>query len=117
MKHSRTSYNPQNYKDDLKAVFHLDITSDTPSIHPSQFCEKCKVVVSKSKKATTEGGMFPHSVKTYKWLEHESEPSGCSVCTQPVGGRPRKFMKNRGRPSATSAHSMVSQVKQLMLAT
>ena len=39
-------------KHDLMAVFHVDITYDSMTNHPSQFCEKCKTVLAKSKKAT-----------------------------------------------------------------
>ena len=54
-KHSRTS---KNHKDDLMAVFQVDITNDSTTIHPDQFCEKCRTVLTKSKKAAKEGKVY-----------------------------------------------------------
>ena len=110
MKHSRTVYDVKNHKDDLMAVFRIDITHDSTTIHPGQLCEKCKTVLTKSKKATAEGKTYIHSVRTHEWQNHD--PSGCTVCTLPVGGRPKKLPKNRGHPAANSAHTLITHIKQ-----
>lgn len=110
LKHSRTVYDCDTHKDDLRAVFHTDIANDSTTIHPDQFCEKCKTVLTKSKKAATEGKVYMHSIKTHEW--HSHDPSGCSICALPVGGRPKKLTKNRGRPTANSPHTLITHIKQ-----
>ena len=110
LKHSRTVYDSKDHKDDLMATFHIDITGDSTTIHPGQFCEKCKIVLTKSKKAVAEGKVYMHSTKTFEW--HRHDPSECSICALPVGGRPKKLTKNRGRPTANSAHTLITQIKQ-----
>ena len=110
LKHSRTVYDSKNHKDDLMAVFHIDITSDSTSIHPDRYCEKCRTVLTKSKKAATEGKVYMHSVKPFEW--HGHDPSGCSICALPVGGRPKKLPKNWGRPTTNSAHTLITHLKQ-----
>ena len=109
LKHSRTVYECKNHKDDLMAVFHVDINFDTPAVHPRQLCEKCKTILSKSMKTTTEGEVYGHRVKVHEWHQHNSD--SCSVCTLPVGGRP-KLTKNRGRPAATSTHALINNIRQ-----
>ena len=92
------------------ATFHLKIDSDSSTIHPDHFCEKCKTVLMKSKKAATDGRVYMHGVKVFEWQIHE--PSGCSICTASVGGRPKKLPKNRGRPVANSKHHLVHEIRQ-----
>ena len=113
LKHSRTVYDSKNHKDELMAVFHIDITSDSATIHPDRYCEKCRAVLTKSKKAATEGKVYMHSVKPFEW--HSHDPSGCSICALPVGGRPKKLPKNRGCPTANSAHTLITHIKQCSL--
>ena len=112
LKHSRISYDTKNHTDDLMAVFHIDITCDTPVVHPGQLCEKCKTVLSKSLKAMAKGRVYRHSVKVHEWLRHS--PDGCSVCTLPVGGRPKKLTKNRGRPAPTDidTRTLLTNIRQ-----
>ena len=90
LKHSRTVYDSKNHKDDLLAVFHIDITRDSTTIHPDRYCQKCRTVITKSKKVATEGKVYMHRVKAFEW--HSHDPSGCSICAIPVGGGdPRNY--------------------------
>ena len=104
-----------------KMTWWLCFTSTSPLILPQfipvnsvrsvrQLCEKCKTVLSKSTKATAEGRVYRPSVQISEWLPHN--PNGCPVCTVPVGGRPRKATKNRGRPTLNSTHTLITNIKQ-----
>lgn len=109
LKHSRTVYDSKNHKDDLMAVFCINISQDTTILHPSQFCEN-KTVCSKSLKATSDGRVYRHRVRMQEWVQHN--PNGCSVCTLPVGGSPKKSTENRGRPAAASKHTQITNIRQ-----
>ena len=110
LRHSRTMYDSKNHKDDLMAVFYIDISHDTSVVHPGQLCEKCKTFFFESVKATSEVRVYRHSVRIQEWLQHN--PDGCSVCTLPVGGRPRKLTKNRGCPAAASKFTQITNIRQ-----
>lgn len=46
-------------------LYFTDITKDSTTIHPDLYCEKCRTVITKSKKAATEGKVYMHSVKAF----------------------------------------------------
>ena len=37
MKYNGTPYSSEDHKDDLLTVFHIDVTHDSPGIHPATF--------------------------------------------------------------------------------
>ena len=82
MKYNRTPYSSEVHKDDMLTVFHIDVTHDSPGIHPLHFCEKCLSIINKAKKAAKEDKVYVHSVNTAEWSGHNS--SECTVCAQPV---------------------------------
>ena len=63
LKHSRSRYDSTNRKDELMVIFHLDNTGDSTTTRPGQFCETCRTVLTKSKKAAMEGKVYMHNIK------------------------------------------------------
>ena len=103
----------EDHKDGLLEVFGIDPTRDLEYKHPPNFCERCQAVLSKAVAAAKEGKIYLHSVKVYEWSEHVE--LDCQVCEHVVkskkGGRPKKARKNRGRPTAISAHTRLQQIE------
>ena len=113
LQHSRAVYRCGDHKDDLLKVFSIDHSSDTEGIHPPYFCERCKAVIVKAVAAAKNEKIYLHSVTVFAWSGHKQ--SDCQVCDQVVvskkGGRPKKTRKNRGRPTAVSAHTRLEQLQ------
>ena len=81
LKHSRTIYDSKSHKDDLMGVLHIDITRNSPSVHPGHLCEKCKTVLSKSTKATAEGRVYRPSVQDLWVAASQSQRMPSLYCT------------------------------------
>ena len=104
----------EDHKGDLLKVFGIDYSSDTEGVHPPYFCERCNAVVVKAIAAANKKKIYLHSVTVFTWSGHTQ--SDCHVCDQVVvskkGGRPKKTRKNRGRPTAVSAHTRLEQLRK-----
>ena len=76
----------------------VDLSSDSPEIHPQYFCNYCYL----SAKKQMCGQQSCTTLSPTQWLPH-SETS-CTVCdVKRKGGRPKK-KSSSGRPSAMSTH-------------
>ena len=89
-----------DYGESLHSTFGIDITRDSPTIHPQNFCHVCKNVLQRAK---TEG--YQH--RTSPFVEgNEHIEDSCNVChyfdTLQKGGRPRKAKRTPGRPPNNS---------------
>ena len=65
------------YKASLHKVFVIDVESDCPLIHPSNFCSSCHLVLMKKNVSGQKGIPYIHSVGVFQWTEHQEE--GCTV--------------------------------------
>ena len=89
-----------DYGESLHSTFRIDITRDSPTIHPQHFCHACKNVLQRAK---TEG--YQHRTSLFvEWNDHIED--SCNVCcyfdTLQKGGRPRKTKRTPGRPPNNS---------------
>lgn len=106
-------YRCEDHQHGLLEVFGVDLAQDFEHTHPPHLCERCQAVISKAVAAGKEGTIYLHSVKVFEWSEHaEMECHVCNhVAKSKKGGRPKKARKNRGRPTADSAHTRLDQLQ------
>ena len=76
-KNKSCQYPCVEYKKSLHQVFGIDVESDCPLIHPSNFCSSCRLVLMKKEVADQKGIIYNHSVTVFQWKEYQEE--GCTV--------------------------------------
>lgn len=88
------------YKDNLKQVFDIDVSTDDAQIHSSRFCHLCYNVMKRYEKAKEHGKHFKHQVDVLqKW---------CDGSNAVARGRPKG--KHAHRPKHVSTHTLISHV-------
>lgn len=88
----------------ITQLFHHDVHTDHPDIHPPKFCNSCYLIMRKMR---TTAGVYRTSLKLYTWSEHLTE--NCDTCTivsrMRVGGRPKHKAANiTGCPTSITDH-------------
>ena len=104
----------KDHTEALISVFNVYTTTDSPQIHPKNFCKRCYAVLQRFNKAEEGGRLFIHSVRPVEWCSHSNECTVCQRITKKFkGGRPPKGRKGRGRPT-TSATSSASDLRNTL---
>lgn len=80
-----------DYAEDIKTCFYIDVSKDTPDVHPKSFCHKCKSDLNNVKKrGSTVANKF------LEWTKHTTKCLACdldSVTQTRSVGRPKKEKK------------------------
>ena len=96
------------YSSELRRVFEIDIAKDPDTVHPSNFCKPCRIVVNTYMKALNEGKVYKHSTVMFSgWRgpHLEDRSSTCEhVKSLQLGGRPKR--KAGPTSSIMPAHSI-----------
>ena len=58
-------------KEVLLVTFGLDVSLDTPDIHPLRFCNSCYAACLRQATAALKGAPFHHSIDVFSWTQHE----------------------------------------------
>ena len=108
---AKTKHLCTKHSSSLKSVFSVDITQDSPTIHPQYFCHSCKTVLKKFASSPYE-----HKTSVFVgWCEHRD--GSCSVCQQlesiQKGGRPKKGHHTTGRPRNDSPRYCISKIRAI----
>ena len=72
-----TTYSCSTHQQSLSLTFGLDVVHDSPSIHPTEFCDQCYATTLRKRSADAKGMPYSHSVTIFIWEEHKEEQ--CSV--------------------------------------
>ena len=79
----------------LTDLFHLDVESDDPGIHPPKFCKFMLLTMQHMRKSLDEGKVYRTSLVGLVWSVHSND--GCETCDtvnkRKVGGRPKRKQK------------------------
>ena len=110
-KSMKTKHLCSEYDESLISVFGIDITHDSHTAHPQQFCHACKLVLHK---AQSEG--YKHRTVVFEeWSEHSD--TSCSVCQHfesiQKGGRPKKVQHTTGRPCNDSPRYCIQAIQDI----
>ncbi len=62
-----------HYLEELRTTFQVDVTRDSPDVHPQSFCSSCHSVVRRHSEAVLKG--LPY-VQVFLW---ERDTENCSV--------------------------------------
>ena len=90
-------------------MFGIDVTHDSPEIHPTMFCHTCRNKAQRGKKKWVDS-----TLEVHEWKAHV-DGAACATCAfftdQAKGGRPTKATKNRGRPNKSSARYIADTIQ------
>ena len=108
---AKTKHLCTKHDSSLKSVFSVDITQDSPTIHPQYFCHFCKTVLKKA-----ESLEYEHKTSVFVgWCEHRE--GSCSVCQQfeliKKGGRPKKVQHTAGCPRNDSPRYCIQKIRAI----
>lgn len=79
-KSKATVYTCSERISDLKSAFRVDVSTDTPTVHPQHFCMSCYAAIGRIKAADSEGVPFAVSTAPMEWTEH-THNCHVSTCT------------------------------------
>ena len=54
----------------IKSTFNVDVSTDSPSIHPTHMCRQCYNAMDKHERAITEGRISENSISIFHWEAH-----------------------------------------------
>ena len=90
-------------------MFGIDVTHDSPEIHPIMFCHTCRNKAQRGKKKWVDS-----TLEVHEWKAHV-DGAACATCAfftdQAKGGRHTKATKNRGRPNKSSARYIADTIQ------
>ena len=110
-------YKCSQYSSELSRVFEINIAKDLDTVHPSNFCKPCRIVVNTYMKALNEGKVYKHSTVMFSgWGPHlEDRSSTCEhVKSLQLGGKPKR-KAGPGRPSIKDVNAVISHWSVLHL--
>ena len=107
------AYQCLQYSSELLRVFEINIAEDLDTVHPSNFCKPCRIVVHTFMKAFNEGTVYKHSIVIFNgWGPHLDDR--CSTCEHvkslQLGGRPKR-KAGPGRPSMKDVNTLISHLE------
>ena len=70
-------YSCMSYQEALETTFGLVVKEDSPSIHPTHFCNSCCAATRRKQSAMSKGVLYRHSITPFNWTEHTDD--GCTV--------------------------------------
>ena len=111
-KHSREC---SKFHDLLHKAYAIEcVTEIDDGVCPKCFCVACYQRAKRICAAKERGEHYESSVEVFKWSPHSDNCSTCDLFTQKSqGGWPRKELKKRGRPGATSMHAYWRAINSL----
>ena len=65
-----TVYTCSEYHDQLITCFGIDVSQDSKSVHPPNFCNPCYQITKRSAKAVEDGVPYTFSTTPFLWIEH-----------------------------------------------
>ena len=99
----------------LQHMFNIFIEYDHPDIHPSKFCHKCYLVISRWCVAQDRQRHYNPSTKIYLWNAHDDT---CSFCARfALVGTSSKGKYTPGKPKWGNPGSNATQLNMLPLST
>ena len=106
-------YKCSEYSSELSRVFEINIAKDLDTVHPSNFCKPCHIVVHTYMKALNEGKVYKYSTVLFSgWGPHLEDR--CSTCEHvkslQLGGRPKR-KAGSGRPSIKDINTVISHLE------
>ena len=69
----------KEHDEEVKALFHLDVTSDEPDVHPKLFCNSCYAVLQRHSTAVSKGILYRHSIEVFSCEKHRDEECAVSI--------------------------------------
>ena len=104
-------YKCSKYSSELSRVFEINIVNYLDTVHPSNFCKPCHIVVHTYMKALNEGKVYKYSKVLFSgWGPHLEDR--CSTCeyvkSLQFDGRPKK-KAGSGRPSIKDINTLQKQ--------
>ena len=104
---------PKNAKN-LMTVFGIDVLKDDQSIHPENFCHKCRNITYNTINRAEEGRQYtPRLVRFDGWVSHTNDE--CSVCSHIAsvqrGGAKKK--SKGGRPAEGGCQSVIRHIMSI----
>ena len=102
-------YKCSEYSSELSRVFEINIANYLDTVHPSNFCKPCHIVVRTYMKALNEGKVYKYSTVMFSgWGPHLEDR--CSTCEHvkslQLGGRPKR-KAGSGRPSIKDINTVI----------
>jgi len=102
----RVSYACEKHANMLLECIDLNVSNDSPDVHPTKFCNNCYAVIKKISKALLDGTTARSSLQPFSFEQHTE--GSCRVCThfreKAKGGRSRKHE----RAQTTSAQLLAA---------
>ena len=102
----------QNILHELSRVFEINIANYLDTVHPSNFCKPCHIVVHTYMKALNEGKVYKYSSSVVG--DHTWKTGACSTCEHvkslQLGGRPKR-KAGSGRPSIQDINTVISHLE------
>ena len=92
---NRNRYSCEEYAEELKEIWKIDVSKDEKDVHPRNFCHACRCVIGRARDAKQQNEIYkPTSLtETASWSKHPRMGS-CQVCdmfeTKRKGGRKKK---------------------------
>ena len=82
-----------SYAQLLTDLFHLEVESDDPDIHPPKFCNSCYLAMQCMRKSLDEGKVYRTSLVGHVWSVHSNDV--CETCDmvnkRKIGKRKQKI--------------------------
>ena len=102
----RVSYACEKHAKMLLECIDLNVSNDSPNVHPTKFCNNCYAVIKKISKALLDGTTARSSLQPFSFEQHNE--GSCRVCThfreKAKGGRPRKHKNIASCPRSVVDH-------------
>ena len=68
-----TAYSCSVHQGSLQQTFGIKVAADSPSIHPTEFCDRCYATTLRQRSADAKGLPYSNSVTIFIWEEHKVE--------------------------------------------
>lgn len=86
----------------MEECFHESTSSDSPDIHPSRFCNRCYLIIRKTRGSYAKGTVYNTSLKLHTWEKHQEDT--CRTCDMVAGRKAGGRLNIFGFPSHLIKH-------------